>query len=194
MRWFLLAAAAVVLSGCALPPVISVASLAFDVASYSATGKSVADHGLSMVLQRDCALLRGLEQGEVCVEPDSEFASKKPAREPETRGSRRIAFLQEENNRLMPRGMSAAEFALDSIAFVTDPDVAPRGFGPAGAGPLDELGYLSDGDLPQDEVVRRARPSGAAYLAQGMHGSHRAFARHAPDRAPGHTPDRASGS
>ena len=170
MRWILLAAAAVVLSGCALPPAITVASLAFDFASYSATGKTVTDHGLSLVLQRDCALLRGLERGEVCVEADSEFASKKPAREPETRGSRRIAFLQEENNRLMPRGMYAAETtptevetALGSITFVTDPDVAPRG-----SGPLDEVSYLSDGDLPRHEVVLDARLSGAAYLAQGM--------------------------
>jgi hypothetical protein len=65
MRWFLFAATAMVLSGCALPPAISIASLAFDFASYGATGKTVTGHGLSLVLQRDCSLLRGLE-GEVC--------------------------------------------------------------------------------------------------------------------------------
>ena len=59
MRWLLFAAAAVSLSGCAIPPIISVASLALDFASYGSTGKTVADHGLSAVLQKDCALLRG---------------------------------------------------------------------------------------------------------------------------------------
>ncbi len=109
MRWLVFAATAVALSGCALPPAISIASLAFDLASYSATGKTVTDHGLSMMLQQDCVLLRGLEEGEVCVEADSELASKKPAREAETRGSRRMAFLEEEHNRLMPRAMYAIE-------------------------------------------------------------------------------------
>lgn len=161
MRWLVFTATAVALSGCALPPAISIASLAFDLASYSATGKTVTDHGLSMVFQKDCALLRGLEEGEVCVEADSEFASKKPAREAETRGSRRMAFLQEEHNRLMLGSMDAietgSERALQSIAFIADPDIAPHG-----PGPLDEVGYLSDGDMPQ---------VGVAYLAQGLRGS-----------------------
>ena len=69
MRWLSLAALITVLSGCALPPAITIASLVADVASYAATGKSVADHGISLVLQRDCALLRGLK-GDICVEPD----------------------------------------------------------------------------------------------------------------------------
>ncbi len=105
MRWLVLAAAAISLSGCGLPAVVSVWSTALDFASYGSTGKTVTDHGLSMVLQQDCALLRGL-QGEVCVEEGSEHASKTPVKEPETSASGRVAYLQEEANRASGGGQS----------------------------------------------------------------------------------------
>jgi hypothetical protein len=57
---------AVVLSGCALPVPFQVASWALDGISYLATEKSMTDHGLSMVVEQDCALLRGLTEGNVC--------------------------------------------------------------------------------------------------------------------------------
>ncbi len=69
----ILGAAAVVslLSGCALPPVITIASIAADFASYGATGKTVSDHGLSFVMQQDCSMLRVLDNEKpVCVEED----------------------------------------------------------------------------------------------------------------------------
>ncbi len=73
MRWLSLAALTVMLSGmlsgCALPPAVTVASLVADVVSYASTGKTITDHGISLVLQKDCALLRGFE-GEICLEPD----------------------------------------------------------------------------------------------------------------------------
>ncbi len=69
MRWLFLAALAVVLSGCGLPPAVTVVSLVASGVSYVTTGKSVTDHGISMVLQKDCALLRGFE-GDICLEPD----------------------------------------------------------------------------------------------------------------------------
>lgn len=76
MRWLSLAALTVMLSGCALPPAFTIASLVVDVISYASTGKTVADHGISMVLEKDCALLRGFN-GEICLEPDpaDQFAS-----------------------------------------------------------------------------------------------------------------------
>ncbi len=70
MRWLSLAVLTILLSGCALPPVFTAASLMADAISYASTGKSVADHGISMVLQKDCALLRGFD-GEICIEPDA---------------------------------------------------------------------------------------------------------------------------
>jgi hypothetical protein len=64
-----------VLSGCALPPALTVVSLVADVVSYASSGKSVTDHGISIVLNKDCALLRALK-GSICIEPDPgvEFA------------------------------------------------------------------------------------------------------------------------
>jgi hypothetical protein len=69
MRWFVLAALTVLLSGCGLPTAVTVASLVANGVSYVSTGKSITDHGISMALEKDCALLRGFE-GDICLEPD----------------------------------------------------------------------------------------------------------------------------
>ncbi len=85
MRWLVLAAAAMVLSGCGLPPLVSYISNAADIFSYLSTSKSVTDHGISFVFEKDCALLRALD-GPICVEEtEAETAVRKPAREHETR-------------------------------------------------------------------------------------------------------------
>ena len=63
--WVLIVAS--LLSGCALPPAVTLVSLALDATSYVVSGKTVTDHGISLVLDRDCALLRALE-GEICRE------------------------------------------------------------------------------------------------------------------------------
>jgi len=66
-RFVALGAGVLLLGGCALPVPIQIASWALDGISYLATEKSVADHGLSMVAQQDCAVLRGLlSEGEFC--------------------------------------------------------------------------------------------------------------------------------
>ena len=67
MRSLILAAAAISLSGCGLPPIVTYASTAADILSYLTTKKTVTDHGVSFVLQKDCALLRVLD-GPICVE------------------------------------------------------------------------------------------------------------------------------
>ncbi len=67
MRFIWISAVLLSLSGCALPVAVSIASLAFDTGSYLASGKTVTDHGLSMVMDKDCALLRVVE-GPVCEE------------------------------------------------------------------------------------------------------------------------------
>ncbi len=68
MRWLPIAGFALLLSGCGLPPVVTAVTFAFDLLSYSQTGKGIADHGLSQVVQRDCAFLR-LFQGRLCGAP-----------------------------------------------------------------------------------------------------------------------------
>ncbi len=59
-RFAALGAGIILLGGCALPVPIQVASWALDGISYLLTEKSVADHGISVLAQKDCALLRGL--------------------------------------------------------------------------------------------------------------------------------------
>jgi hypothetical protein len=54
-------------AGCALPPVYSLASFAADGISYVATGKSTTDHALSIVAGEDCAMLRALKEEAICV-------------------------------------------------------------------------------------------------------------------------------
>ena len=175
MRWLLLAAAAVMLSGCGLPPAITVASLAFDFASYGATGKTVTDHGISMVLQQDCALLRGLE-GEICVEEGSELASKKPVKDPKTSASRRVAYLEEEANRMTPRRASGPDDgAILRSAFITDPEISPQPavarshpeLSQARPDVLGEAAYLGDDVRPEGGLSQR-RQLGSGDLSQGM--------------------------
>ena len=111
MRWLFFAVLAVVLSGCGLPPAVTVASLVASGVSYVSTGKSVTDHGISMVLQKDCALLRGFE-GDICLEPDP------------------------------------AEVFAESLAFATDPAVAPRPAGQAPVKIVEEVRFLGNSAEP----------------------------------------------
>lgn len=74
LRWIGILMLPIVLSGCALPAAISIASLVLDAGSYMVSGKTMSDHGLSLALNQDCALARILE-GEICKEePDYDVA------------------------------------------------------------------------------------------------------------------------
>ncbi len=61
--------APLVLGGCSLLPVsFQVASFALDGISLVTTQKSLTDHGLSAVAQKDCALWRGVTGEGICQE------------------------------------------------------------------------------------------------------------------------------
>ncbi len=64
-----------VLSGCALPPIVTVASLAANGVSYATTGKGTTDHAISAVAGEDCAILRAAKDEEIC-DPDGEVLVK----------------------------------------------------------------------------------------------------------------------
>jgi hypothetical protein len=175
MRWLLFAAVAVSISGCAIPPVVSVASLALDFASYGATGKTVTDHGLSAVLQKDCVLLRGLD-GQVCVAEGSAEAATKPPREAETRASRRVAFLEEESNRATVHYLVGSDARVTlQITFATDPSITPNPIPAQARGEaerarddrLAEAAYLRDDADPARAPRVRRQVSGAGYLGPG---------------------------
>jgi hypothetical protein len=64
----LLVFACLALGACGLvPPAVSIASFAADAFSYAVSGKSVSDHGLSMVMQEDCAVLNFIQGQRICA-------------------------------------------------------------------------------------------------------------------------------
>jgi len=139
MRWLSFAALTAVLSGCAVPPAITIASLVADVASYASTGKTLTDHGISMVLQKDCALLRGLE-GEICLEPDP----ARTAREREARNLRYEYPGDTDHSKFVRAPADPADRFAATLAYTADPEVTPRPAGRAADEWLTELSYLGD--------------------------------------------------
>jgi len=90
MRLLVLGAAALLLSGCAaIPPAVSIASLALDGASWAVSGKTMSDHALSEVAGADCRLIGILEDGRVCRETptyeETQVATLQPLPESGTR-------------------------------------------------------------------------------------------------------------
>ena len=45
----------------------TVASLSSNIITYNATGKTNADHVVSMLMQKDCKMFRAIKDKEVCV-------------------------------------------------------------------------------------------------------------------------------
>ncbi len=56
----------VLLAACALPTPVKIASWVADGISYLTTEKSVTDHGISLVVRKDCALWRGIKGEQIC--------------------------------------------------------------------------------------------------------------------------------
>ena len=187
MRWLFVPMAALSLSGCGIPPIVSVASLALDFASYGSTGKTVTDHGISMVLQEDCALLRVLD-GTICVEKAEEgTATRKLARDDETPASRRLASLEDDVNRGMSpyaaEGFESEDLGTLQISFAADPAIEPglgvAHFAGSGGTPheitsaaatdvLGAAGYLANDVRPAGKTRVRWQLSGTRYLAHGI--------------------------
>ncbi len=61
-------------AGCGLPPAVTIASFAIDAISLAVSEKTVADHALSQIAQKDCAMWRGFTGDELCIDEDSAFA------------------------------------------------------------------------------------------------------------------------
>ena len=90
-KFIILIMGALLLCGCAIPVPLQIASWALDGISMLATQKSVADHGLSLLAQKDCAVWRGVTAGELCrnaISSDAMVASdavEAPTKPSETR-------------------------------------------------------------------------------------------------------------
>ena len=65
-RTVLLLPALLLLQACALPVPLQIAAWIADGVSFFTTEKSISDHGLSAVTEKDCAMWRGLKGEDVC--------------------------------------------------------------------------------------------------------------------------------
>ena len=57
-----------ILGGCAVPPAVSIASFAADALSLVVSEKTLTDHAISQIAEKDCALWRGFTGEEVCID------------------------------------------------------------------------------------------------------------------------------
>ena len=65
---------ALFVAGCGLPPAVTIASLGIDAVSLAVSEKTVADHAISQIAQKDCAMWRGFTGDELCIDEDSTLA------------------------------------------------------------------------------------------------------------------------
>lgn len=73
MRAIFAAGSILVLAGCvSIPPAITIASWVINGASYAVSGKSVSDHAISAVLEKDCATWRIIKGDPICVDYPAE--------------------------------------------------------------------------------------------------------------------------
>ena len=172
-RYAAVAIALSALSGCALPPIITVMSIAADFASYGETGKTVTDHGLSLVAQKDCAMFRAIDNEPICVEEDESAASgdsvagDDPAR-PRVYRPNDLADLQEEANRVMAfypvneELRREVEAAVD-LGYPMASGVAIQTS--AAKAPLYDAAYLEDGVRAAGPAAGSRQLGDAGYLA-----------------------------
>ncbi|MCZ6609792.1 MAG: SPOR domain-containing protein [Alphaproteobacteria bacterium] len=62
-------------AACGLPPAVTVASFAIDAISLAVSEKTIADHALSQIAQKDCAIWRRLMGDQLCIDEDSAVAA-----------------------------------------------------------------------------------------------------------------------
>jgi len=107
--------APVLLSGCVIPPAVSIASYVLDGVSYAATGKSVSDHGISAAAGRDCAMFRILKGQNPCRGEPTEIRDPAP--------------IDAGQQATLPTGEPAPAIesaSADSAAVAAAPPVTPR--------------------------------------------------------------------
>ena len=131
IRCLALFAVALGLSGCFLPTPVSIASMGTDAVSFFFSGKTVADHGVSLALNEDCALIGALE-GEICDDqPDYRDADAAVALTP------------------LPPGRNLEQLANADPQVLASARRAAAAFGDAASG-TDDLGgaFLADRSSP----------------------------------------------
>lgn len=165
-NWAGLAVVALSVSGCAMPPVVTMASFAADVFSYGASGKSVTDHGISIVMQQDCALLRVFD-GEVCSDyppsedtPEGALVALAPLRDPTVNPAARDPMI-------LPRSLAYLDGSLGH-AVASAPEPRSEVQAAAFAELSDERGEFAD--MSATPAPGYAFGVGMTYLSAGING------------------------
>lgn len=148
IRCLALLAVALGLSGCFLPTPVSIASMGTDAVSFFFSGKTVADHGVSLALDEDCALIGALE-GEICDDqPDYRDADVAVALTP------------------LPPGRNLEQLANADPQVLASARRAAAAFGDAASG-TDDLGgaFLADRSSPGETLAELGAEPGSSDLA-----------------------------
>ncbi len=152
----LAAAAPLVLGGCGLPIGIQIASLFADGVSFLATDKTLTDHGISLVANKDCALWRIVKGEEVCreVAPDDILVAD---------AAEVAAFPDGADETGNPEGVPAPsdDFLIAQADEITSlADTADRAVGPEPVSvPSDEILIAEANEIPV--LAGEADPGGA---------------------------------
>lgn len=122
-----LGVSALLLGGCAIPVPLQIASWALDGISMLATQKSVTDHGISIVTQKDCAVWRGFTEGEICREhgPSDVLIAEDTVRMPTSTGLTQTASFGPRVANLSP-SPSITQSAVRSQSVFASPKVQVR--------------------------------------------------------------------
>lgn len=75
MRHLAVMAIPLIVSGCGIPPAISIASYALDGVALVASGKTIKDHALSAAIGQDCSMFRVVSGEPVCVDYEPSAAA-----------------------------------------------------------------------------------------------------------------------
>ena len=138
-------AGSVALASCALPVPVQVASWVIEGLSLMTTEKTIADHGISLVADKDCSLWRGMSEGSVCRDDDATtevvVAAEGSVEEPAVEvADAFVAAVTGEPGDLVPRPArktAEAETAAESDAATAAVDVARLGAFETAAGPAE---------------------------------------------------------
>ncbi|MBI5164129.1 MAG: hypothetical protein HY985_09530 [Magnetospirillum sp.] len=105
-------------SGCAIPPALTVASYVGDGILMLATGKSSNDHALSLFTGKDCATMRVLEEKDICFDPVLATAEPMPAEvlRDEAAAQRQLAAVGNDDAQRQAQAGRAMDAAFQPLA------------------------------------------------------------------------------
>lgn len=141
-------AIAATLTGCAVPPAISIAGLIADGVSYASTGRSMTDHAISTVAEEDCKLFRAVDGEPVCREAANGMPSMAEVSTVEINGRRIVVSYD------YPSG-DPSPTAVQSDPVAATPGFAIASVDPAGGAATGSTATtrLADQPVPQPRLM-----------------------------------------